>query len=86
MQLWSQDRLIPVACPKRINGSAVLFFLRFMPFFWPVAMVGDQVQCFDGTGTRLEFQAQETFGFIPVPDVLMEQAIRNVEVRAQIRE
>lgn len=47
-------------------------------------MIGAQVQCFDGSGTRLEFQAQETFGFIPVPDVLMEQAVRNVEVRAKI--
>ncbi|CAN0404425.1 unnamed protein product, partial [Ectocarpus sp. 12 AP-2014] len=38
-----------------------------------------QVQCFDSSGTRLEFQELETFGFLPVPEVLLEEAIRGVE-------
>ncbi|CAB1115637.1 unnamed protein product [Ectocarpus sp. CCAP 1310/34] len=38
-----------------------------------------QVQCFDSSGTRLEFQELETFGFLPVPEVLLEEAIRSVE-------
>ncbi|CAM9940844.1 unnamed protein product [Ectocarpus sp. 12 AP-2014] len=37
------------------------------------------VQCFDSSGTRLEFQELETFGFLPVPEVLLEEAIRGVE-------
>lgn len=40
-----------------------------------------QVQCFDSSGTRLEFQALETFGFLPVPEILMEEAMHGVEVR-----
>ncbi|CAM9240672.1 unnamed protein product, partial [Hapterophycus canaliculatus] len=38
-----------------------------------------QVQCFDSSGTRLEFQALETFGFLPVPEILTQDAIRGVE-------
>lgn len=38
------------------------------------------MQCFDSSGTRLEFQELETFGFLPVPEVLLEEAIRGVEV------
>ena len=41
-----------------------------------------QVQCFDSSGTKLEFQAMETFGFLPVPEIMMEDAMRSVEVRA----
>lgn len=40
-----------------------------------------QVQCFDSSGTKVEFQPMETFGFLPVPEVLMEDALRGVEVR-----
>ncbi len=40
-----------------------------------------QVQCFDSSGTKVEFQPLETFGFLPVPEVLMEDALRGVEVR-----
>lgn len=29
----------------------------------------------------MEFQALETFGFLPVPEILMEEAMRGVEVR-----
>lgn len=40
-----------------------------------------QVQCFDAAGTKLEFTILETFGFLPVPDMLKEGAISEVEVR-----
>lgn len=44
-----------------------------------------QVQCFDSTGTRLEFHPSESFGFLPVPEFLMEDAVRKIEVcRADI--
>ena len=39
-----------------------------------------QVQCFDAAGTKLEFTTLETFGFLPVPDMLKEGAVSEVEV------
>ncbi|CAM9981253.1 unnamed protein product, partial [Scytosiphon promiscuus] len=41
--------------------------------------VAQQVQCFDSSGTRLEFHALETFGFLPVPETLTQDALRGVE-------
>eukprot|EP00904_Undaria_pinnatifida_P005680 jgi/Undpi1/2241/HiC_scaffold_12.g05627.m1 len=38
-----------------------------------------QVQCFDAAGTKLEFTTLETFGFLPVPDMLKEGAVSEVE-------
>lgn len=43
------------------------------------------MQCFDSSGTRLEFQELETFGFLPVPEVLLEEAVRGVEVSRMSR-
>lgn len=40
------------------------------------------MQCFDSSGTKLEFQEMETFGFLPVPEIMMEDAMRGVEVKS----
>lgn len=40
-----------------------------------------QAQCFDADDTRMEFQVLETFGFLPVPPILMGEARERIEVK-----